>query len=132
MKRLMFAGLFAALAPPSAQAADLFGPSRLSVTPVANGFAVENDKSHGARGMWCAAGEFARASGRPAPETRIYVAEPRPLRLGARDPVVFTLDPAGLVPRGAFVPGLSLGQAGSSMSLAHALSLCYALQSSGR
>lgn len=132
MKVLMIAGLCAALGAIPAMAQERFGPSRLTVTATGGGFAVENDIDHGARGMWCAAGEYIRATGRDAPKQRIYVAEPRPMTLGARGPVVFTLDPAGRASRGALISGLSLARAGSSMSVAHARTLCNALQSAGR
>ena len=132
MKTLMIASLCAALGAVPAMAQERFGPGRLDVSPAGAGFAVENDINHGARGMWCAAGQYAEATGRDAPRQRIYVAEPRPMVLGARGPVVFTLDPAGLSPSNAWISGLSLARAGSSMSVAHARSLCNALQSAGR
>lgn len=132
MKVLMIAGLCLALGTLPATAQERFGPSRLTVSPSGAGFAVENDIEHGARGMWCAAGEYARAMGRDAPKQRIYVAEPRPMTLGARGPVVFTLDPTGLETRNAYISALSIARAGSSMSVAHARSLCNALQSAGR
>jgi hypothetical protein len=104
----------------------------LQITPVSGGFLVENDGENGARGMWCAAGVHAKASGAGAPQQRIYVAEARTPGLGQRDPVKFTLDPSGLTPQSVLLIGASFRQAGTSMSVQHALSLCHALRGNGR
>lgn len=104
----------------------------LQITPAPGGFFVENDREHGARGMWCAAGKYARKTGATAPGQRIYVAEARRPGLGQRGPVKFTFDPRGLTPRSVFLLGASFRQAGTSMSVQHAQSLCHALRGAGR
>ncbi len=104
----------------------------VQITPAADGFFVENDRENGARGMWCAAGTYAQQTGAMAPGQRIYVAEARSPGLGQRGPVKFTFDPTGLTPRSVFLLGASFRQAGTSMSVQHALSLCHALRGAGR
>jgi len=110
----------------------LHAQTELQVTPTSGGFLVENDGENGARGMWCAAGSYAEANGAASPRQRIYVAEARAPGLGQRDPVKFTLDPSGLTPQSVLLIGASFRQAGTSMSVQHALSLCHALRGSGR
>ena len=126
----LIACILTAAAPVTAQS--LNSQVALQVTQVADGFMVENDAEHGARGMWCAAGAHVQASGARMPGQRIYVAEARASGLGQRSPVQFTLNPSGLTPRPAFLIGASFRQAGTSMSVQHALSLCLALRGAGR
>lgn len=92
----------------------------VTVVPVAGGFAVQEDAGIGARGMWCAAADYARrVEGARAPQ-RIYVAEGR----RGRGPVTFTLEPAGQAPTPVTIVGLSVRNAGSNMGIGHAIGFC--------
>ena len=117
----ILAALALASAPATAQS--LRVENRVTVSAVPGGFSVPDGGGMGARGMWCAAGEYAARRAGAAETARVYVAVPRG-RGFDRAPVVFTLDPAGLVPRPVLILGTSLTRAGSSLSVAHARSLC--------
>lgn len=122
-RALVSATLAMALAAPVA-AQTIRVEQRVNVTGTANGFAVENGGGIGARGMWCGAATYARkVLGAPG-TTRIYVSKGRGRGLGARGPVEFTLDPAGLTPRSATILGASINQPGANLSVAHAGQFC--------
>ena len=118
---LAFAAAFLAV-PVSAQA--FKAENRVIVLPVPGGFAVKSDGGFGARGMWCAAADYARDVLGARGGQQLYVAEGRRPGLGQRAPVRFTLDPTGLVPRGVFIVGNSLQTAGSTLTVDHAYSFC--------
>ena len=127
---LFVACVLATAAPATGQG---LGPQAdLQVTQTANGFMVENGAENGARGMWCAAGAYARSTAATMPQQRIYVAEARAPGLSQRSPVQFTIDPSGLTPQPVLLVGASFREAGTSMSVQHALSLCHALRGAGR
>lgn len=92
------------------------------VDPVANGFAVSGDAGIGAPGVWCGAADYARKHEGVRGNQRLYVAEGR--KAGRGQPVVFTLDPAGLTPSTATILGSSLSRAGANLSVGHAYSFC--------
>lgn len=98
--------------------------NRVLVTPVAGGFEVANGGGFGARGMWCAAADFARRVRGARGTDRIYIAEGRKPGLGQRAPVRFTLDPTGLNPSPVTIVGSSLRRAGSTLSVDHAYVFC--------
>ena len=98
--------------------------NRVVVLPAEGGFDVQSGGGFGARGMWCAAADYAREVLGARGGQELYVAVGRPPGLGQRAPVHFTLDPAGLTPRGVFIVGSSLQTAGSALSVDHAYSFC--------
>lgn len=98
--------------------------NRVIVRPAPGGFDVTSGGGFGARGMWCAAADYARRVEGARGIDRLYVAEGRTPGLGQRAPVRFTLDPTGLTPSATFIVGASLRQAGASLSVDHALSFC--------
>lgn len=98
--------------------------NRVDVVAVAGGFEVENGGGYGARGMWCAAADYARDVLGATGFQRIYVAQARRPGLGQRDPVRFTLDADGLTPASVFIVGASLRRAGSTLSVDHAYQFC--------
>lgn len=96
--------------------------NRVTVTPETGGFSVLNGGGQGARGMWCAAADYARDVLGAAGAQRIYVAEDR--ARGQRGPVRFTLDAAGLTPSRVSILGSSIRTAGANLSVGHAFSFC--------
>ena len=122
MKRSAFfvaAGLLLAL-PVSAQT--FRAENRVNVTPVQGGFSVANGGDMGARGMWCAAADYARTVLHARGNQRIYVAQDRVLR--QRGPVRFTLNSAGLTPKRVSILGSSIRKAGANLSVDHAYTFC--------
>ena len=96
----------------------------VKVTAVSSGFSVTSDGGYGARGMWCAAADYARDVRGASGIARLYIAEARAPGLGQRGPVRFTLDPSGLSPTPVVIVGASLRRAGSSLSVDHAYQFC--------
>jgi hypothetical protein len=96
--------------------------NRVDVSEVSGGFAVKDGGGHGARGMWCAAADYARDVHGARGTQRIYVArDSAPL---GRGPVVFTLSSAGLLPTRVTIVGGSVRVAGANLSVDHAHSFC--------
>ncbi|MGJ8544884.1 MAG: hypothetical protein ACSHWZ_05520 [Sulfitobacter sp.] len=94
--------------------------NRVHVTPVAGGFQVDGGGGFGARGMWCAAADYARrVEGAPG-AARLYVSGPA--KQGGQ--AVFTLDPAGLTPQSVLSTAQSVNTAGANLSVDHALGFC--------
>ncbi|NNE53405.1 MAG: hypothetical protein HKN30_13520 [Sulfitobacter sp.] len=120
MRFLFAAMLVATLATPLA-AQTFRAEGGITVTPVPGGFSVPDGGGMGARGMWCAAADYAiRRLGAVGIE-RLYVAQPYS---GRRSPVVFTLDPADLEPSRVLIPGFTIRRAGANLSVGHAMSFC--------
>ena len=94
------------------------------VQPAANGFDVLGDGGYGARGMWCAAADYALKVLGAVSVDRIYVAKGRVPGLGQRGPVTFTMDRSDLTPRTVIIVGASLRIAGSNLSVGHAYRFC--------
>lgn len=113
------AGLAACSAPQVFEA-----ENRVNVVPAPGGFDVLGDGGFGARGMWCAAADYARrVLGAPG-QADLYIAAARTPGLGQRAPVRFTLDPAGLTPSSVFIVGTSLSRAGATLTVDHAHAFC--------
>lgn len=121
MKRTFLAGALALFAAPLA-AQTFIAEGKTRVTPVANGIAVASDGGMGARGMWCAAADYAISRLGANGTERLYVVEPRPR--GSRAPVVFSLDPTGLTPQRVRITGGSTRVKGATLSVGHARSFC--------
>lgn len=123
MRRLLLP-LALCLAATTVQAQTFRADNRVTVIAVPGGFEVRGDAGHGARGMWCAAADYAlRVLGADGFD-RIYIAEERTPGLGQRAPVKFTMNPAGLVPSNVLVLGASLRTAGATLSVDHAIGFC--------
>lgn len=112
---LAFAGATAATAQ------DFRAENRVTVTPVEGGFQIADGAGFGARGMWCAAADYANDVLNARSNARIYVVGPR---LSFDAPVTFSLDPAGNDPKQVMILSQSLRVAGANLSLAHAQSFC--------
>ncbi|NOR30913.1 MAG: hypothetical protein GQ539_07445 [Sulfitobacter sp.] len=97
---------------------------RLHFTPLENGVRIEGRTGFGARGIWCAAADYARDQLGARCDQDIYVSEPRVRGFGQSNAVSFTLDPTGLTPSDVVIVGPSLGRQGARLSVGHALSFC--------
>jgi len=93
----------------------------VTVTPVQNGYSVPDGGGYGARGVWCAAAEYARSELRLPATSRLYIVSPR---TSPRGPVVFSAEPQGTARNSVFITGQSLRQPGASLNLTHALTFC--------
>lgn len=100
--------------------------NRVTVTSVPGGFEVANGGGFGARGMWCAAADYARSVLGARGIERIYVAEDGNQGLGKRGPVRFSLSAPDGVARPApfFVVGGTPNRAGANLSVDHAIGFC--------
>lgn len=112
-----------ALAAP-AMAQTFRAENRVKVAPVDGGFEVLGDAGFGARGMWCAAADYARSELGAKGGDRIYIAQGRTPGLGQRKAVKFTMDATGLSPSNVVIVGASLRKAGSSLAVGHAYQFC--------
>ncbi|MCX7560858.1 hypothetical protein OS190_14875 [Sulfitobacter sp. F26204] len=117
-----FLMLLAYAAPASAM--EFRAENDVAVRAVTGGFEVMSDGGYGARGMWCAAADYARKARGAHGFARLFIAEGRAPGIGQRAPVRFTLDPSGLNPVPVTIVGASLRRAGSSLSVDHAHQFC--------
>ena len=124
MRRALSACLAALLFTTPAAAQAFRAENRVTVLPAPGGFDVQSGGGYGARGMWCAAADYARDVLGARGSEALYVAQGRRPGLGQRAPVRFTLDPAGLAPRSVLIVGSSLQTAGSTLTVNHALGFC--------
>lgn len=95
--------------------------NRVDVIPGPAGFTILDGGGFGARGMWCAAADYALKALRAPATARLYITGPRTT---SRGPVVFSLDPGSVVPVPVFLVGASLRRPGATLSVAHALTFC--------
>ncbi|WP_298857675.1 hypothetical protein [uncultured Sulfitobacter sp.] len=120
MRRLLICGAIALLGAGPLAAQSFKAQNGVTVVPVAGGFLVQGDAGVGARGMWCAAADYARrVEGARAPQ-RLYVAEGRKGRGG----VTFTLDANGQTRTPVTIVGLTVRDAGANMGVGHAIGFC--------
>ncbi len=126
MKMRVLSGILAVLAitASSATAQAFRAENRVMVTAAPGGFDVAGGGGFGARGMWCAAADYARDVLGARGSDRIFVAQARTPGLGQRAPVRFTLASDGLVPSDVFIVGASLRRAGANLSVDHAYRFC--------
>ncbi|MEW9919444.1 hypothetical protein AB2B41_07510 [Marimonas sp. MJW-29] len=124
MRRLLISALSGVLLAGPLQAQTFRAENGVIVTPVAGGFEISSGGGQGARGMWCAAADYALDVLGAGGFDRIYIAQGRRLAFGERGPVRFTMDPTGLTPRRVLVVGMSLSAPGSNLSVDHALLFC--------
>lgn len=124
MRNLIQASAVVALTCSPVLAQEFRADNDVLVTPVAGGFSVASDAGLGARGYWCAAADYARDVRDASGGARLYVAADRPAGIGQRSAVVFTLDPADLMPRPTAVLGATLSRPGSNLAVGHAIGFC--------
>jgi len=111
------AAIAAGLAAAPAQAYQT--PHSIDVTAQNGGFLVADGGGFGARGMWCAAAQYASNVAGASGTQRIYVAKP-----ANRSGVLFTLNPRGLQPKSVSITGASIRTRGANLSVDHAIQFC--------
>ncbi|MEM6303284.1 MAG: hypothetical protein AAF744_01095 [Pseudomonadota bacterium] len=108
-----------------AQAQSFTAINRLTVVPLnAHDFEVIEQRGEGARGIWCAAAQFALERGKATNAAEIYVKRPRGAAVSAagRRGVVFTTKPAGFTPFSSY--SVSIRQKGMALPAGHAVQFC--------
>lgn len=101
--------------------------NRVVVNPLPGGeFEVIESHGFGARGLWCAAADYAREVLGAAGTSRVYVRQARgpSVTKPGRKGVIFTLDPSGLQASRVFITGGSLRIVGANLSVDHAYIFC--------
>ncbi|WP_299411774.1 hypothetical protein [uncultured Sulfitobacter sp.] len=124
MRLIVQCAAFAAVMAGPAQAATFKAENGVRVVPVSGGFSVTGDAGLGARGMWCAAADYARSRAGAGNAQRLYIAQGRTPGIGQRGAIVFTLNAAGLTPSSVTILGASLKKAGANLSVGHAYGFC--------
>lgn len=102
----------------------------LIVVPInADTFEVLESRGAGARGIWCAAADYARAAGLDGVRKRIYVVEPRgPSRTqGNGKGVVFTTNPDEQLKKMPSSYSATVNSKGANLSIAQAYLFCETL-----
>lgn len=120
MKRFSVCGAVALMAAAPLAAQTFTAQNGVIVVPVADGFSVQDGGGLGARGMWCAAADYARrVEGARAPQ-RIYVAQGRK----GRGAVTFTLDAGHNAVTPITIVGLTVRNTGANIGVGHAIGFC--------
>ena len=121
-KTLTMAAVVALAAVP-AVAQTFRAENRVDVRPALNNaFQISSGGDYGARGMWCAASDYAQDVLGASGTSRIYITEPRTSTSG---PVTFSLDANGTQGKSVSIVGASLRQLGANLSVDHAYQFCY-------
>jgi hypothetical protein len=120
MRNYMIFGVIAAMIGVPSAASTFEAKNGVLVAQTANGFVVDGGNGFGARGMWCAAADYAFEVVGAATAQRLYVGN----STGNRNRVAFTLNEQGLSPTSVASVGASIAQPGANLSVAHALSFC--------
>lgn len=123
MRTFLMAFICAGL-PITAAAQTFTAINRLQVVPIGGGdFEVIEARGEGARGMWCAAADYAVKRGQ---QGRLYVKTPRGPSAVAkgRKGVVFTTNPARLSVEAKRSVSVSVRIAGESLPINHAVQFC--------
>jgi hypothetical protein len=113
------------LMPLMAQAQTYTAVNKLKVVPLGGSeFEVLEARGEGARGIWCAAAEFADTRMRMAKNHRIYIKSKRGPAVSAagRKGVVFTSKASAVQPVSSY--SVSVRQEGLGLPVTHALQFC--------
>ncbi|MEP1520821.1 hypothetical protein [Ascidiaceihabitans sp.] len=123
MKTVLSALVATAILTVPAQAQTFRAENRVVVTPAqGNSFSISNGEGQGARGMWCAASDYAQDVLGARGSERLVVDQPRTSKRG---PVVFALKGRDGGSGSVLIVGSSLRSAGSSLSVNHAYQFCH-------
>ena len=126
MKRLALAAILSAV-PLVAFAQSFTAVNELQVIPLSDAsFEVIEDHGEGARGMWCAAAEFAEERLGTPSAAEIYVKSPRGPSISGvgRTGVVFTLNDAELSEPAFKSYSVSVRNVGQALPVGHAIQFC--------
>ncbi len=111
---------------PAAQAQTFEAVNRLQVVPISNtDFEVIEAYGEGARGMWCAAADYAM-HGLQRRSGRMYIKSPRGASVtgGGRSGAIFTLDEASLPGEPTRSYSVNTTTPGLSLPIQHAYQFC--------
>lgn len=120
-KRFLVCGVVALLGATPAFAQNFTAENGVDVVQTGNGFAVTGDAGIGARGMWCAAADYARSVKGARSAQRLFIQEGRKT---GRSPVIFALTSPDAPAKSVTILGLSLRSEGANLSVGHAYSFC--------
>lgn len=120
MRRYLLLGAIALMTTAPVTASAFTAENGVSVTATANGFTVDGGNGFGARGMWCAAADYAIRQAGAAAGQRLYVAN----QSGNRNRVTFTLTRGDLEPSAVVSIGASISRPGAYLRVGHAYRFC--------
>lgn len=107
-----------------ATAQDFRAENRVKVRSGNGDFMVLGDGGFGARGIWCAAADYARDRLGARGADRLFVKSPRTRGVGENSTVTFTLEPGGLTAQQVLILGASIRNPGANLSVGHAYGFC--------
>lgn len=120
MRGLIIAGAIGLMTAFPATAQMFEAENGVNVVGNSAGFTVQGGGGFGARGMWCAAGDYALRVSGAATAQRLFVANGS----SGRNTAMFTLNAAELTPMSAALLGTSVSRPGSNLTVGHAISFC--------
>jgi hypothetical protein len=122
-RSIVLSAALAALIVTPASAQTFRAENRVTVTPLAGSdFQISSGGDYGARGMWCAASDYAKDVLGVSGTTRLYITGPRTSTSG---PVTFGLGSDRPVNSTFVIVGATLRQEGANLSVDHAYQFCY-------
>jgi hypothetical protein len=127
MRVFLFCLCISAVAMPVVAASAYRAINWLFVIPItADTFEVIEDRGEGARGIWCAAADYAQAAGLDGIRKRLYVVEPRgPSRTQANAiGVSFTTNPDDELAQSPSSYSVSVKRRGDNYAIGHAINFC--------
>lgn len=92
----------------------------INVQASGSGFTVTGSDGFGARGVWCAAADYARVAAGAPTSKRLYVQG----QSGNGRTVRFSLSPRGVTPTKVTSLGRSISTPGANLTIGHALGYC--------
>lgn len=125
MRNLVIAAALVLAVPVSAGANTFRAVNYLTVVPLGNTtFEVIEERGAGARGIWCAAAEYAER--RLGARGRMYISEGRAASrsVAGRKSVIFTTDVSSLSQQPSTGISLSTSDVGRNLPIAHAIQFC--------
>lgn len=123
MKSVFSALVAAAVLAVPASAQTFRAENRVIVTPGAgNTFSISSGGGYGARGMWCAASDYAQDVLGARGTDRLVIDQPR---TSTRGPVGFALMGRDVGGGSVQIIGSSLRRAGANLSVDHAYQFCH-------
>lgn len=120
MKRLMIGASLALLAAGPLAAQSYTAQNGVRVTGSGSSFTVAGGNGYGARGIWCAAADYARVAAGASTAQRVYVVS----NGGSRNTVRFSLSARGLKPSKVTSIGNSISTPGANLTIGHAIGFC--------
>lgn len=125
MRRLLITALALATLPAVLSAQSFRAVNHLDVVPLKGGtFEVIQSHGEGARGIWCAAADYAERNLGAKGRVYLYAARGPAQTVNGRKSVVFTTDASSLSEGPSQSYTLSTSQVGVGLPIAHAIQFC--------